>query len=143
MTSELSETKHGVILVIMKDKKPKRKTTSDDYRYEIVHTEEMSQQDIDSLAMSIASFIYDELRKVAIDAMKCFLPDFNPLNDPDFNKGEAVQVDEATRNRYPYEVRCNINLKNIPGIENSDGFYLLYRAPQRFDEPDENTGESE
>ncbi len=96
-----------------------RKSDNEDYRYEIVHTETMSEQDLDSLAMCIANCIYEDLRRVAIGNMRGIFPDFNPINDPSLYKGEAVEIDEATMNRYTSVTHCKMNFTKYPGIVSS------------------------
>jgi len=126
----------------MKNKQQNRKTTSDDYRYEILHTEEMSMQEIESLAMCVATCIHEELQKVAIRAMKNIFPQFNPLNDPLHYKGEPVEIDEATSTRYPYVLHCTGHLQQYPGIR-TNITEISFDVTPTVRKPVDNEGESE
>ena len=66
------------------------KVILDGYQCRNVADEEMSERDMDTLAMSIATYLFERLQKQAIAEMKICMPDYNPLNDPTFfTEGES------------------------------------------------------
>ena len=89
----------------------RRKSKSDntDYRYEVVHSEEMQPSDIDTLAMCIASYIFQEMQGVAIESMQSILPDVNPLKSK-----KPVEVTDATPNRIEHSVDVKMDFTKIP-----------------------------
>ena len=64
-------------------KRPGRKPRSPepDFKYRTIPGEEMTEAEIDALAMRVASFLADRLRLSAIREMKKAFPDSNPLNE--------------------------------------------------------------
>ncbi len=117
-----------------------RQGDSDQYQYEVVHTETMSEQDLDTLAMCIANCIYEDLRRVAIDKMQDILPAFNPLNDPNHYKGEFVELDEATQTRYTSVTHCKMDFTRYPGNFPS---IVSISFDVESNKTDPNAGESE
>ncbi len=108
-----------VILVVMDDTKPnqndrskrrKRKSETDEYRYEVAHSEEMQQSDIDTLARCIASLIYQEMQAVAIEAMSTALPVYNPLTDA---KGTSIRVTDEMRHRYQLSMSVSMDFQKF------------------------------
>ena len=124
----------------MNDTNKKRRKRNDEnkhYRYDKFHSEEMSENDINTLAMCVATYIYEQLQIEAIAEMQCISPDFNPLTGLEIPKGESSKTNEA-KHLYDYHADCKIHFKKIPGIFTAIEEVSFTVTPALFNEGDSN-----
>ena len=89
----------------------------DNFTYVKSYSEEMSENDLDALAMMVASLICEELRDNAHYLLRNLVPDINQLNEPGVPQPKQSETPDGAKFCNDYEIRC----KFLPQLTNSNG----------------------